>query len=147
MMQLNSMQDTISARALVVVSGSLLPSPAGIWHGESRSVLQQIPLISSYHLAGKNSNNLSSSRTAFTGERYDGKPVITTSILLNVVISRPEINKFYCADEVLIIGNFLFRRSSETRKVIKAQRRSRHGHGVVSVLKVSPMLLLLAHEG
>ncbi|KAG0557919.1 hypothetical protein KC19_11G166400 [Ceratodon purpureus] len=87
--------DTISACALASSSGSLLSSPGGVWHREFRSVLQKMPLISSYHVAGKNTSNLSSSlRTSFLGERCP-----------------------------------------ETRKVIKAQRRSRRGHGMVSVLK------------
>lgn len=138
-MRLNRMQDTIAGRPLAGASGSLLPSSAGVWHGEFRSVLQQIPLISSYHVAGKNINNLSSSRGPFLGERYGGKPNPTAFLHVNVYIFLAKVQETYRM-EVLIVGNLMFRRCSETRKVIKPQRRSRHGHAVVSVLKVSSML-------
>lgn len=148
MMQLNRIQDTISVCALAGASGNLLPSPAGRWHVEFGSVLLQVPLISSFHVAGKNTNNLSSSlRTSFLGERYEGKHIITTSILYNVYISRAKDQQALLRRGVLIVGNLMFRRCSESRKVVKAQLRNRHGHGVVSVLKVSLMLLRYARKG
>ncbi|XP_024360714.1 uncharacterized protein [Physcomitrium patens] len=61
--------DTVSARSLAGMSSNLLSSPARTWHGEFRLVSQQIPLISSYHVTGSNTNNSTSVRTSFFGER------------------------------------------------------------------------------